>query len=543
MCAYNLYHGEYCSTSHWLVEDILRGEWGFDGVFLSDWGAVHDTKTTAESSLDIEMSVTTNFDRYYLAQPLKDAIRAGELPESCLDDKVRRILRLMFRLHMIDLPADAQPTVSRSVVCAVNPGTRRSGTYNTPEHRAAALDTARESIILLKNEDHLLPLEPAKLHHILVVGDNAERLHAPGGGSAEIKALYEISPLMGLKSQLGGNCAVTYARGYEVVAKEIRADVSWQEKSLETAAEEKAATKEELDRLAVRQQELRDEAVRLAADADAVIVVGGLNHDYDVEGYDRDNLTLPYAQDALINALLDVRPDTVVVMRAGSPVSMAAWKDRARAILWEYYDGCEGGNALAEVLLGKVNPSGRLPESLPYAASDCPALKLGDFPGRPLTPEEQQTMPAKLTETFREGVFVGYRYYEKYGVPVQFCFGYGLSYTKFEYRNLSVSRAEDGFTVCFDIANTGARAGKETAELYLGRDVSRADEPDRVLRGFKKVFLQPGETVGVSLNLPYAAFAVWHENERRFAVDAGTYCIYVGRSVEDVRLTTTVSLE
>lgn len=532
MGGYNLIRGVHCCENRMLLNQILRDEWGFDGAVITDWGALHNTEKAAEASVDLEMSVTDDFDDYYLANPLLQAVKEGRVSEELIDRKVRNLIRLMMRLKMIDVAGKL----------AVSCPDRKSGCYNTQEHRQAALETARESIVLLKNEEERLPLDPKRLKKLLVIGDNAERLHAAGGGSAEIKALYEISPLMGLKSRLGGNCQVTFARGYYIVPKEIRADVSWQKTSIddEKADDEFMEKRGEADEeIRGKQLRLREEAVALAKDADEVLIIGGLNHDYDVEGYDRGDLTLPYAQDELIQAVLDVKPDAVVVIRAGSPVSMESWKDRAKAIVWDWYAGMEGGNALAEVLLGKVNPSGKLPESLPYSLESCPAVTLGEYPGRALTEEEHQRMNARLTENYGEGLLVGYRYYEKQGIPVQFCFGHGLSYTSFSYAGLKITRSGDPeapVCVSLTVENTGDREGKETVQAYAGRQNPEPGEPVRILCGFEKVSLAPGEKKDVALLLPVRTFQSWNTDAGAFATDEGTYEIYVGSSLEDIRL-------
>ena len=300
MGAYNLLYGEHCCQSEYLLNDILRKEWGYDGVVVSDWGAVHDTEKAAASQLDIEMSVTDNFDKYFMADPLKEKIEKGEIKESAVDEKVVRILMLMIKLHMMD-------------------GTRKSGAYNTPEHRQKTLETARESIILLKNEDQLLPLSKEKVKKLLVVGENADRAHSNGGGSAEIKALYEITPLMGIKALLGGNTEVTYVPGYVSGEKQKESDTNWQETSLENGG---GSTKIQNvnPKIQAKRSILRKEAVQLAAQYDYVLFVGGLNHDHDSEGNDRTDMRLPYEQDELIEELLTVNPNTVVIFVGGSPV-------------------------------------------------------------------------------------------------------------------------------------------------------------------------------------------------------------------------------
>ena len=543
MGAYNLFRGVHCCESEALLGDILRKEWGYDGMIVSDWGAVHNTEAAAKSPLDLEMSVTYDFDKYILADPLIEAVKEKKASEKDIDEKVRHLLLMMFRLKMLD---------------AAENFTRKSGCYNTAEHRDTVRKAAEESFVLLKNEEHRLPLKAEGMKELLVIGDNAERLHALGGGSAEIKALYEISPLMGLKSQLGGNTKVTYARGYYVSPKE-ESEESWQEKSTDenldqdaVLAERKKVSEEVLQ----KREELRQEAVALARKAKEVILVVGLNHDYDVEGFDRDNMELPYDQDQLIEEVLAVNPDTVIVMMAGNAVSMGKWKDKAKAIVWQWYCGMEAGNVLTDVLFGRVNPSGKLPESMPYCMEDCGAVALGEYPGRPLTEEEKKHMNAHTTMTYHDGIYVGYRYYEKYNVPVQFCFGHGLSYTTFDYSDVKAytlaakGRSEksdplDEVNVITEVTvtNTGDRTGKEIVQVYVGMKDSKIDRAVKELRGFDKVELAPQESKVVQIPLTRRAFTYYDVKEKAFVVEPGEYQIYIAKSLQDVQDTVTVTMK
>lgn len=486
MGAYNLLYGEHCCQSDYLLNEILRREWGYDGVVISDWGAVHDTKLAACSQLDIEMSVTDHFEEYYMANPLKRAVEAGEIPIETVEEKVVRILMLMMRLHMLEGQE------------------RKSGVYNDPKHRQTALEAARESIVLLKNENHRLPLSATHAKKILLVGENAQRIHSNGGGSAEIKALYEVSPLMGIKMLLGGSVKTDFVKGYDSRKKEEESDRNWQEKSLEngggkTAGEADGSQAMQQTPVAAVQDScaaLCREAVKAAADPgyDAVIFVGGLNHDHDSEGLDRGDMKLPYEQDELIRELLAVRPDTIVTLIGGSPVEMGKWIDKAEAVVWSYYNGMEGGYALAEILFGKVNPSGKLPETFYKTHTDCSAHCLGEFANRDKV-------------VYKEGVFVGYRYQETFGVEPQFCFGHGLSYTDFVYEDAKYGKKDGkGYVTC-RITNTGGRRGFETVQVYCMPEYGRnprmdlADKasignlrPAKELSGFEKICLDPGET-------------------------------------------------
>lgn len=489
MGAYNQIRGEHCCQSEYLLENILREEWEYDGVVISDWGAVHNTELAARSQLDIEMSVTSDFDSYFMAEPLKEKVERGEIPESVIDQKVISILMLMMRLHMMD-------------------GMRKSGAYNTEEHRKSVLKTARESIVLLKNKKKRLPLSIKDTKKVLVIGENGEITHANGGGSAEIKALYEISPLMGIKMLLGGNAEVTYARGYCRDIKQEQKDVNWQETSLENGGGRTGSDSESLELLEKRIQ-LRKEAVALAQQYDTVIYIGGLNHDQDCEGNDRPDMKLPYGQDILIQELLDVKPDMVIVLTGGSPVEMGAWIDKADTIVWGWYAGMEGGRALAEVLFGVTNPSGKLPETFYKTHTDCSAHCIGEFPG------------GKKVH-YREGVFVGYRYNDTFRIEPEFCFGHGLSYTEFSYRNAALIREGEITYVQCEVTNTGDCKGAEIVQVYLEPKEKGDDCPIQELKGFEKAELLPGETKCVKIRVED-----WNEES----------ILKIGSSSRDIRLT------
>ena len=516
MGAYNRLYGEHCSQSRFLLTKLLREEWNYDSAAISDWGGVHDTKEAAESGLDIEMSVGADFDNYYMAKPLLEAVRKGEIDEEHINKKVRNILRTMLRLNM--LGEDRK--------------NRASGTYNSRNHHEEILSCAEESIILLKNEENRLPLNTKDIKTLAVIGQNAERLHAGGGGSAEIKALYEISPLLGLKMQLGGNTEIRYAKGYFIPAKKEK-KLNWQQDSLDSEAisrnESKSRTKK------ARQEELLREAVELAKSTDDVIVFLGLDHEYDVEGRDRKDMKLPYGQDRLVKEVLAVNPNAVVVIVAGSPVEMSSWSDKAKAIVWSYYAGMEGGNALAKVLLGDINPSGKLAESFPKNLMDSPAHKLGEF-----------GIHNKVI--YNEGVYVGYRYYDSNNIDVEFPFGHGLSYTTFEYVNLSVTHDES--TIADDvevrirvtIKNTGKVYGAETVQIYVADKEASVPRPIHELKGFTQVFLEPGEEQTVELSLYKDSFGFYDVEKHCFVAEAGDFEIQVGSSSRDIRLSETVKL-
>ncbi|MCM1425371.1 MAG: glycoside hydrolase family 3 C-terminal domain-containing protein [Eubacterium sp.] len=536
MGAYNKLNGTHCCENKELLDFILREEWGYDGTVISDWGGVHKTKEAAEVTMDVEMSVFPDFDNYKFANPLKEAIAKGEVSESAVDRKVRNILRMMFRLKMI----------------GKHKNTRKAGTYNSLAHREAVYHTAKESMILLKNEKKKLPLHKDKIKKIAVIGQNAAKIHSDGGGSAEIKALYEISPLMGIKTYLGGNAEVIYTPGYYVPEKPKTFDHNWQEKSLDELLEDASAgvavrdesqmepneerlRKEEEEKEAQKEKEaqlvheknikLFEKALALAKEADEVIFVGGLNHNFDSEGFDREDMKLPFEQDLLIEKLLEVRKDAVITLIGGSPVEMP-WRNKAETILWSYYAGMETGNAFAKIIFGEVNPSGKLAETFPVKYEDCATAKNGQSGKRG-------------SISLSEGLYYGYRYYDKERIAPAFCFGHGLSYTDFDYRNLTLKQEKDGskiVKVTFSVKNTGKRAGAEIAQVYIAPIAPKADRPVKELKAYKKIQLQPGRSGKVTLTLSPQDFAYFDTDIHDFIADAGDYEILVGASCEDIRL-------
>lgn len=508
MGAYNRLNGEHCCTGKSLLGKVLRDQWKFDGMIVSDWGGVHDTDLAVNSPLDIEMDVRYGFENHYMAQPLLKKIENGEVSEELVDTKVRNILRLMLRLKMIG-PAKND---------------RKAGCYNTKAHQSAALDVARESLILLKNEENTLPFAAKNVKKVAVIGANAVTMHSFGGGSAEIKALYEVTPLMGIKMHLGGNARVSYVPGYPVPKPGARPEISWQATSTDSEEERDVSLDGEKVQGGkapepVATEETIREAVELAKQSDAVIFVGGLNHDYDVEGLDRGNMTLPYGQDALIEALLEARPDTVIVMYAGSPVAMP-WAEKAKTILWSYYAGMEGGTALAEVLFGAVNPSGKLAETLIRDLEQCPARQGVNF-------------ALKDKVVYDDGVMVGYRHYNTVNADVLFPFGHGISYTNYEYSGLTV----EGDVVSLTVSNVGNVTGKETVQMYIApMEQGSIVRPAHQLRGFEKIELAPGEKKTVRFVLSEMDFAVYDVEKGAFCQIPGEYEVQIGASSRDIRL-------
>jgi len=521
MGAYNKIFGEQCCESKYLLNEVLRKRWNYDGVIVSDWGGVHNPYEAVTSSLDMEMSIHDKYDEYCMADPLRKLIKEKKVDPSLVDEKVRNILRLMLRLKMIGDEKNS----------------RSSGDYNSFENREAIYNAAKEAVILLKNEDNTLPLklenEGKKINKIAVIGQNATVLHANAGGSAEIKALYEITPLMGIKTLLGGNTKVEYAKGYYIPKDMVTKETNWQELSLMSQEEldkmgedfingRMFKEKDSDEHIKEMNEKLSKEAIKLASESDIVIYVGGLDHNYDVEGKDREDMKLPYGQDELIKALLKVKPDMTVVMFAGSAVDMSAWADDVKSLVWMYYSGMEGGRALADVLFGKVCPSAKLTETFVRKLEDYYPIKLGEFGDE------------KKVE-YKDGVFVGYRYFDTFDVKPLFPFGHGLSYTSFDISKAQVSEENDNIKIKVSVTNTGKCDGAEVVQIYTGAIDPKIKRPNKELKGFEKVFLKVNESKDIEFELNKKDFSYFSEEKMDFVTDDGDYNIYIATSIEDIK--------
>ena len=497
MGAYNRFRGGHCCHNDYLLNTILKGEWGFNGLVMSDWAGVHDTREAALNGLDLEMGTEKKYGDFFLAKPYRDGLQGGEFPMAGLDEKVRRNLRVMFATHVLD--ADRKP-----------------GSLNTAAHQAVARRVAEEGIVLLKNENHTLPLNAAKIKTIAVIGENATRLQAHGGQSSEIKAFYEITPLAGILNRVDRQVVVTYAMGYDGPAASAR------------------STRPQTAGAPFPAAELADRAVVAAKTADVVIYIGGLNHDLgqDCESRDRKDMKLPYGQDELLQKIVAANPKTIVVLE-GTMVEMDAWLDKVPAVLQAWYPGMEGGNALARVLFGDVNPSGKLPATFPKKLSDSPAHTFGasGYPG------------VNGTVTYSEGLLIGYRWFDTKNIEPQFPFGFGLSYTTFEYSNLRLTPTETGVTAEFEIRNTGKVAGAEVAQLYIQPEHPSVVRPLKELKAFKKVFLKPGETQKLSLSLGQNAFAFYSPEQKSWVAERDAYKICLGSSSRDLWLESEFKLD
>ncbi len=520
MGSYNKFRGTWATENAYLMNDILKKEWGFQGLVISDWGSVHDTQKALRNGTDLEMGtdlslmygsvdqsaaaasataggapapVRSLYDRFFLADPVLEVAKKDPTVVPLIDDKVRRILRVMYATNMLD-GAKRQP-----------------GAYNTKEHQATALKVAEEGIVLLKNDGNVLPL-PKSVKRVAVIGANATRENALGGGSAQVKAKYEITPLQGLKNELG-QATITFAPGYKI-ARGQQADPA-----------------------------LIAEAVAAAKAAEVVIYVGGSFHGYDyskwddnaydAEAVDKPDLKMPFGQEELLRAVLQANPNTVVVLMNGGPIDVSAFAGSAKAIVEAWYPGMEGGNAIAHVLFGDVNPSGKLPFTFPVKLEDSPAHKLGEYPSTPGN---------ALKQFYKDDIYVGYRYYDTYKVAPQFAFGHGLSYTTFKYSGLSVTPGKQSATVKLTVTNSGKTAGAEVVQVYLHDQQASVKRPEKELKGFQKVFLKPGESKTVTLTLDTNAFQFYSEAKKQWTLEPGKFDVLVGSSSRDIRLTGGVTL-
>lgn len=498
MAAYNKFRGEFCAENNYLVRKILRNEWGFDGVYVTDWGAAHSTVPSMEAGLDLEMgTLIDKYEDWYYANPLIEAVKSGKIPMSLVDEKVGDVLRVMIKTNVLDPKKRFGP-----------------GSMNTKEHQQATYDAAAEAIVLLKNQNNLLPLDFSSIKSLAVIGDNATRKHSNGGLSSEIKAVYEVTPLEALRAKWGDKVDIRFAQGYEKLSTFVEGSNNGQSSGTFSSKTQESDA-------------LLKEAVEVARTSDVTLLVCGLNHDYDTESFDRLNMDIPYGQVELIQEVVKANPRTIVVMIAGSPLNMAAVDICSPAIVWAWFNGMEGGNALVDVLSGKVNPSGKMPFTTPVSLDQSPAHALGNFPGR------------DLKVNYEEDILVGYRWFDTKGLPVVYPFGYGLSYTTFDYSNLNTDKETydqaDTIQATFTLTNTGDREGAEVAQLYVSDPVCSVMRPVKELKGFKKVFLKPGESRRITLDIPVSSLAFYSEAQSQFVVEPGEFILQLGASASDIK--------
>ena len=510
MGGYNLFRGEHASYNPILMNDILKGEWNWDGAVISDWGAVHDTESAVKGGLDMEFGSWTNgltngvsnaYDNYWLANPYLNGIKEGKYSEKELDDKVRRVLRLTFRTAM-----------NRN---------RPWGSMGSDENIAACRQIGGEGIVLLKNEGEILPIKPEKTRKIAVIGENAIKMMTVGGGSSSLKARYEITPLEGLKKRFGNDMEIVYERGYVG----------------DTLGEYNGVkTNQDLRDFRSPEQLVAD-AVKAAKEADMVLYFGGLNksNHQDAEDFDRLAMDLPYGQNELIDAIVKANKNTVVVNISGTGVAMP-WVNKVPAVLQAWYLGNETGNAIADVLSGDVNPSGKLPYTYYADLMQCGAHKLGEYPG---TPSKDKFGNEIFDMPYNEGIYVGYRFIDKNKLKPTFPFGHGLSYTTFKYGKATVDKASakkgETFTITVPVTNTGSREGKETVELYISDLKSSVDRPVKELKGFSKVSLLPGETKDVKFTINEADLSFFDADKHEWVCEPGDFEALIGASSADIR--------
>ncbi len=525
MGSYNLYKGEHVCHNDILLNGILKGDWHFDGAVISDWGGTHNTDQAIANGLDLEFGTGTDglasrsrnsYDNYHLALPYLEKIENGEASMQTLDDKARRVLRLMMRTAMN--------------------GDKPLGSLCSPEHYDAAREIAGEAIVLLKNEDNVLPIETSRVKTVAVIGENAIKKMTVGGGSSSLKVQRELSPLDGIMAAAGDKVKVVYERGYVGDITNSYNHVSTGQNLADNRSE----------------QQLIDDAVAAASAADAVIFVGGLNKSYgqDCEGGDRRALGLPYAQDKLIEALASANPQLAVLLVSGNAVAMP-WIDSVKAVAQVWYLGSQAGPAIADIVFGDVNPSGKLPFTFPVKLDDNGAHALKTYEPRNWKPE------------YKEGIYVGYRWAEKHGIKPLFAFGHGLSYTTFEYGQASLGKSvmkvpdtmldiadrdlhagapsKKKLTVTVDVTNSGKRDGKEVVQLYISDEKASVDRPAKELKAFRKVALKAGETKRVTMEITPDMLRWYNEAKGCWTLERGKFTAHIGSASDDIR--TSVAFE
>ncbi len=505
MGAYNKYKNQWACQNQYLLQDILRKEWGFDGAVVSDWGGVNNTDEAALHGLDMEFGTWTDgltenqsnaYDYYHLAQPFLKKLQSGEIKEEVVNEKVRNILRLIFRTNM-----------------AAN---RPYGSFASPEHFAIARKIGQEGIVLLKNDKNVLPIELGKTKTIAVIGENAIKMMTVGGGSSSLKAVHEVLPLNGIKNRVGNAARLLYARGY------VSDDYKDQDGLSAADITDKRSA-----------QELLTEALKIAGQADVVIFIGGLNkhNGQDCEGNDRKEYGLPYGQEALIEALAKTNKNLVVVLISGNAMAMP-WVKQVPTIVQDWYLGSEAGNSLADVLFGDVNPSGKLPFTFPVRLEDNAAAAMGQYPG-------------DKDVAYNEDIFVGYRYADTKGVKPLFAFGHGLSYTTFKYGKLTADKKKTTGDITFTITvqNTGKRDGAEVVQLYIHDEQSSLPRPYKELKGFQKVFLKAGEAKTITFHISKNDLSFFQPEQHAWVAEKGVFKALVGASSADIKSEVSFELE
>lgn len=504
MGAYNQYRGQHCCHNERLLNDILKKDWGFDGVVVTDWGGAHDTRESALYGLDLEMGTWTDgmansrknaYDYYYLANPFLEMIKSGKIDESVVDDKARRLLRLMFRTSL-------------------NPN-KGWGRMNNSEHLAVARKVGTEGIVLLENKDDFFPLNPETTQTIAIIGENATRMLSVKGGAADLKPKKEVSPLEGIISRFG-KAKIVHAMGYASGP------------SVFGRVEPSTLDADSLKRA----------AIAVAKAADLVLFVGGLNksHHQDCENGDRLSLHLPFGQDELLSDILKVNENVGVILASGNAMAMP-WLDKAKGVMQVWYLGSETGNAIADIVSGEVSPSGKLPFTFPKKLTDNAAHHFG----------EQSYPGDSINQEYKEGILVGYRWHDTKNIEPLFPFGFGLSYSDFSMTDVKTNQltyaATDQIMVTCTLANTGDYDAAEVVQVYIGKPDSAVERATKELKGFKKVFLKKGETTSVNIPIEAKDLSYYNEKESGWTLEKGAYTIFVGNSSRDILETIKVTVE
>ncbi|MBF4517214.1 glycoside hydrolase family 3 C-terminal domain-containing protein [Flavobacterium sp. ANB] len=504
MGAYNKFRGEYLCENDYMLNKILREEWGFKGVVVSDWAAVHSTVKSLNSGLDIEMGTPKPFNEFFLADKLIAAAKNKEITEAEIDVHVKRILRTLFQVK------------------AMGGKDRAKGSIATEAHYQDAYKIAAEDIVLLKNENNALPLKLDGVKSIAVIGNNATKKNALGGFGAGVKTKREITPLEGLKNRLPSSIKINYAEGYLERYDEKNKG------NLGNITSNGPVTIDQLDPAKVL------EAVEAAKKSDVAIIFAGSNRDYETEASDRRDLHLPFGQEELIQKVLAANPRTIVVFVAGAPFDIENISKKSSAVVWSWFNGSEGGNALADVLLGKVNPSGKLPWTMPKQIMDSPAHATNSFPGGKVV-------------NYAEGILVGYRWFDTKNIEPLFPFGYGLSYTTFAFENAKADKTSyavnETIEVSVEVKNTGKVDGKEVVQLYAAKGDSKVTRAAKELKGFKKVLVKSGSSETVTIQIPVKELAYYDVTAKKWTVEPGKYTLKVGNSSRDIKKEIVVTIK
>ncbi len=490
MGAYNKFNGQYCCHNSYLLNDVLRGQWGFDGVVVSDFGGTHDTQEAIDNGLDMEFGTDLGsieaYQNYRLANPYLKLLKENKANVDVLNEKVRRVLRMMYRTNMSE--------------------NRPWGTLASEEHALAARRIAEEGIVLLKNSKNILPLNIQSYKRILVVGENAVKMMSRDGGSSETKSKYEVVPLESIRKYVANRIQIDYQPGYSSTASEAVND------------------------------SLKIEAIKAATHTDLILYIGGMNKSLyqDCEGVDRQSYNIPYNQDALIASLSAKNPSMVAVMICGNAYAIP-WKEKVPAIVQAWYGGTEAGNAIASVLFGETNPSGKLPFSFPAKIEDNAAHTFDAYPGDGETVE------------YKEGIFVGYRWFEKKKINPLFAFGHGLSYTSFDYGKITldkkVMKDTDSLTITIPVTNSGKREGAEVVQMYIMDKEASLPRPIKELKGFKKIKIAPGAKTEVTFTIGKEALSFYDPARHEWVAEPGKFQVLIGSASDDIRSSATFALD